>query len=83
MRKPHQTLAGRALCLAHFCQKITYRTGFVRLVEKETLPDGKVIEKPVWKRASSLSPEEILSAFRNSYFPRIAVTVDMIAIGTV
>jgi len=65
-----------------FCQKITYRTGFVRLMEKETLPDGKVIEKPVWKRASSLSPEEILSAFRNSYYPRIAVTVDMIATGT-
>jgi type I restriction enzyme R subunit len=65
-----------------FCQKITYRTGFVRLVEKETLPDGKVIEKSIWKRATSLSPEEILSAFRNSYFPRIAVTVDMIATGT-
>ena len=65
-----------------FCQKITYRTGFVRIVEKETQPDGKVIEKSIWKRASSLSPDEILSAFRNSYFPRIAVTVDMIATGT-
>ncbi len=65
-----------------FCQKITYRTGFVRTVEKETLPDGKVIEKPTWVRASSLSPDEILSAFRNSYNPRIAVTVDMIATGT-
>jgi type I restriction enzyme, R subunit len=65
-----------------FCQKITYRTGFVRLVEKEALPDGTVIETPVWKRASSLTPEQILSAFRNSYNPRIAVTVDMIATGT-
>jgi len=81
-----------------FCQKITYRTGFVRITRKvaeasrlspsdeeqrrdaaATIPE---VEEIVWKRTSSLSPEEILSAFRNSYFPRIAVTVDMIATGT-
>ena len=65
-----------------FCQKITYRTGFVRIVEKKQQADGKEAEKITWKRASSLSPDEILSAFRNSHFPRIAVTVDMIATGT-
>jgi type I restriction enzyme R subunit len=65
-----------------FCQKITYRTGFVRLVEKKQQADGTEVEEIIWKRASSLSPEEILSAFRNSYFPRVAVTVDMIATGT-
>src|ERR1035437_4046919 len=65
-----------------FCQKITYRTGFVRIVEKKQQADGKEVEEITWKRTSSLSPEEILSAFRNSYFPRIAVTVDMIATGT-
>ena len=65
-----------------FCQKITYRTGFVRIVEKKQQADGTEVEEITWKRASSLSPEEILSAFRNSYFPRIAVTVDMIATGT-
>ena len=65
-----------------FCQKITYRTGFVRIVEKKLEADGKEREVTTWKRASSLSPDEILSAFRNSYFPRIAVTVDMIATGT-
>ena len=65
-----------------FCQKITYRTGFVRIVEKKRQADGKEVEEITWRRASSLSPEEILSAFRNSYFPRIAVTVDMIATGT-
>ncbi len=27
-------------------------------------------------------PESVLSAFRNDYYPRIAVTVDMIATGT-
>lgn len=28
------------------------------------------------------NPESVLSAFRNDYYPRIAVTVDMIATGT-
>jgi type I restriction enzyme R subunit len=65
-----------------FCQKITYRTGFVRIVEMKPQPDGSEVEAITWKRASSLSPDEILSAFRNSYNPRIAVTVDMIATGT-
>jgi len=65
-----------------FCQKITYRTGFVRDVVKKTGADGKEIEETVWKKVSSLSPDQILQAFRNSYNPRIAVTVDMIATGT-
>jgi type I restriction enzyme R subunit len=65
-----------------FAQKITYRTGFISVVEKSTGPDGKESQKVVWKKVSNLSPEEILQSFRNSYFPRIAVTVDMIATGT-
>src|SRR5262245_20505394 len=65
-----------------FCQKITYRTGFMRDVAKKTGSDGKEIEEIVWKRVANLSPDQILQAFRNSYFPRIAVTVDMIATGT-
>jgi len=31
---------------------------------------------------SGIKAEDLLSSFRNSYFPRIAVTVDMIATGT-
>ena len=65
-----------------FCQKITYRTGFIRVGEKKLQPDGTEVETFTWKRTSSMSPEDILSAFRNSYNPRIAVTVDMIATGT-
>jgi type I restriction enzyme R subunit len=73
-----------------FCQKITYRTGFTRIEEEvkdkagNVLKDekGEPVKKAVWVRTSSLTPEQILSAFRNSYFPRIAVTVDMIATGT-
>ena len=73
-----------------FCQKITYRTGFTRIEETVTDDQGNVkkddkgepVKKVTWVRTSSLNPDQILSAFRNSYFPRIAVTVDMIATGT-
>ena len=53
-----------------------------RDVEKKIGADGKEVEEVVSEEASSLSPDEILQTFRNSYFPRIAVTVDMIATGT-
>src|SRR3712207_7931768 len=33
-------------------------------------------------RSTGLRPEDLLSSFRNSYYPRIVVTVDMIATGT-
>lgn len=65
-----------------FCEKITYRTGFTRLLKKVKNDDGTESECMDWVKTSSLTPEEILSNFRTSYHPRIAVTVDMIATGT-
>lgn len=53
-----------------FCKKITYRVSQDR---KDA--DGNVIEK-------GEDPKQVLSKFRNAYYPRIAVTVDMIATGT-
>ncbi|MEI7594213.1 MAG: DEAD/DEAH box helicase family protein [Bacteroidota bacterium] len=53
-----------------FCKKITYNTQKDR---KDT--DDIILEKGV-------DPKSTLSDFRNSYHPRIAVTVDMIATGT-
>ena len=44
--------------------------------------DGTVSETAEWKRTAELTPEELLANFRNSYHPRIAVTVDMISTGT-
>jgi type I restriction enzyme R subunit len=64
-----------------FCQKITYRTGFTKLTKKVTNEDGTESEVTEWVRTSSLTPDEILANFRNSFFPRIAVTVDMISTG--
>lgn len=65
-----------------FCQKITYRTGFTKVTKKVINDDGTESEVTEWVKTSSLSPEEILANFRNSFFPRIAVTVDMISTGT-
>lgn len=70
-----------------FCEKITYRTGFTRIEEEvkdeqgNVLKDekGEPVKKITWVKTSSLTPEQILRAFRISYNPRIAVTVDMIA----
>lgn len=65
-----------------FCQKITYRTGFTKLTKKVQNDDGTESETTEWVRTSNLSPDEILANFRNSFYPRIAVTVDMISTGT-
>jgi type I restriction enzyme, R subunit len=64
-----------------FCQKITYRTNVARVLTKRTLPDGTEVEEVTWK-SSGLDPEDLLSSFRNSPYPRIVVTVDKIATGT-
>ncbi|MCP5550552.1 MAG: DEAD/DEAH box helicase family protein [Akkermansiaceae bacterium] len=53
-----------------FCKKVTFKSD-----EDRTDQDGNVIEP-------GEDPKTILSAFRNDYYPRIAVTVDMIATGT-
>ncbi len=53
-----------------FCKKVTYR---VKNDRKDA--DGEIIEK-------GEDPKSVLNRFRNSYYPRIAVTVDMIATGT-
>ena len=64
-----------------FCQKITYRTSVARIVTKEIQEDGSEREVVTFK-SSGLDAEDLLSSFRNSYNPRIVVTVDKIATGT-
>ena len=65
-----------------FCQKVTYRTGFTKVIKTVKNDDGTESEVTEWVKTSNLSPDEILANFRNSFFPRIAVTVDMISTGT-
>ena len=64
-----------------FCEKITYRTSTARVVTKRVDDDGNESEVVTYK-GTGIKPEDLLSSFRNSYNPRIAVTVDMIATGT-
>ena len=64
-----------------FVEKITYKTGTARIVETVVSPEGATVERVTY-RSSGITPEHLLSSFRNSYFPRVAVTVDMIATGT-
>jgi type I restriction enzyme, R subunit len=64
-----------------FCQKITYKSGVVRVPVKRKLDDGTEVADYEYK-SSGITAEQRLSDFRNSYNPRIAVTVDMIATGT-
>jgi type I restriction enzyme R subunit len=64
-----------------FCEKITYKTSTVRVVAKVKASDGSETEQVTYK-SSGLKPEDLLSSFRNSFNPRIVVTVDMIATGT-
>ena len=74
-----------------FCQKITYRTGKVRVSRQVTREDGTEETITEWVRggagASACQPaaetsDTILALFRTAYNPRIVVTVDMIATGT-
>lgn len=57
-----------------FCEKITYKTSTARIVDPIT---GAITYK-----STGIKPDDLLSSFRNSYYPRIVVTVDMIATGT-
>ncbi len=65
-----------------FCQKITYRTGVMRVTDKVKDNDGKETEVVRYEKIKGKTGEDVLVAFRNSFNPRIAVTVDMIATGT-
>jgi type I restriction enzyme R subunit len=53
----------------------------VRIIREEFGKGNDFCQK-ITSKSTGRKPEDLLSAFRNSYFPRIAVTVDMIATGT-
>jgi type I restriction enzyme R subunit len=54
----------------------------IRTTNLHTEADGTQREVAVYQRISGMTGEDVLVAFRNSFNPRIAVTVDMIATGT-
>ncbi len=64
-----------------FCEKLTYRTGHVRVTKKVPNDDGTESEVTTWERRSNLTTDDLLATFRTSFHPRIAVTVDLISTG--
>jgi type I restriction enzyme R subunit len=75
---PGRTLVPKTLV---FAKDDSHAEDIVRIVREEFGKGDefcqKITYKVTWKK-----PEDLISDFRNSYFPRIAVTVDMIATGT-
>ncbi len=51
-------------------------------VIREEFGKGNDFCQKITSKTTGKKPEDLLKEFRNSYFPRIAVTVDMIATGT-
>lgn len=49
---------------------------------RDVFGKGNDFAKKITYRSDGADPEALIRAFRNDYFPRIAVTVDMIATGT-
>jgi len=67
-----------------FCQKITYRTGKVRVSRQVIRQDGteETVTEWVGTGGTGEKSDGMLALFRTAYNPRIVVTVDMIATGT-
>jgi len=51
-------------------------------IVREEFGKGNEFAQKITYRTTGDTPERLIAAFRNSYHPRIAVTVDMIATGT-
>lgn len=51
-------------------------------IVREEFGKGNEFAQKITYRTTGVKPQDLIKAFRNSYHPRIAVTVDMIATGT-
>jgi type I restriction enzyme R subunit len=66
-----------------FAKDDSHADDIVQIVREEFGKGNEVIAKITYKSSDGgQKPEALLQSFRNSYYPRIAVTVDMIATGT-
>ncbi len=64
-----------------FAKDDSHADDIVRIVRQEFDKGNDFCQKITYKTTGA-RPEDLLTAFRNSYNPRIVVTVDMIATGT-
>ncbi|WP_026896760.1 type I restriction endonuclease subunit R [Daejeonella oryzae] len=63
-----------------FAKTDSHAEDIIDIVREEFAEENKFCKKITYK--SEEDPKTVLSQFRNDYYPRIAVTVDMIATGT-
>ncbi|MFA0964716.1 DEAD/DEAH box helicase family protein [Roseivirga sp. BDSF3-8] len=63
-----------------FAKSDSHAEDIIELVREEFGEGNEFCKKVTYR--SQEDPKTVLSAFRNEYYPRIAVTVDMIATGT-
>ena len=73
---PHRREVPKTLI---FAKTDSHADDIIQIVRKEFGEGNDFCKKITY---SAEQPEQVLSAFRNDYYPRIAVTVDMIATGT-
>lgn len=64
-----------------FAKQDSHADDIVKVI-KEEFGKGNDFCQKITSKSTGASPDDLLAQFRNSYNPRIAVTVDMIATGT-
>jgi len=64
-----------------FAKDDSHAEDIVRILREE-FGKGNEFAQKITYRTTGAKPEDLIASFRNSYFPRVAVSVDMIATGT-
>jgi len=64
-----------------FAKDDSHAEDIVNIIREE-FGEGDEFCKKITYRTMGEKPEDLIASFRNSYYPRIAVTVDMISTGT-
>jgi type I restriction enzyme R subunit len=64
-----------------FAKDDSHAEDIVKIIREE-FGKGNEFAQKITYRTTGAKPEDLIASFRNSYNPRIAVTVDMIATGT-
>ncbi|MBT6341210.1 MAG: DEAD/DEAH box helicase family protein [Desulfobacula sp.] len=64
-----------------FAKDDSHAEDIVKIVREEFAKGNDFAQKITYKTTGK-KPEDLIAEFRNSYYPRVAVTVDMVATGT-
>ena len=81
---PYRTVVPKTLI---FAKTDSHADDIIQIVREEFGEGNEFCRKVTYhhernEKGGDIDPQDTLNAFRNSYYPRIAVTVDMIATGT-